>query len=85
MCFGTSIFFPDKFIKARRPDIILVKKKVKEWFIIDIAVPGDVRTKIKEEEKVDKYKDPAREIFRLWRMSTTSVPIIIGALRTITD
>ena len=58
--------FVDKFIEARRPDIILVKKKEKECVIIDIAVPGDVRTKIKEEEKIDKYQDLAREIFRLW-------------------
>ena len=77
--------FVDKFIEARRPDIILVKKKVKECVIIDIAVPGDVRTKMKEEEKIDKYQDLAREISRLWGMSTTVVPIIIGALGTITD
>ena len=46
--------FADKFIKVRWPDIILVKKRVKECVIFDIAVPGDVRTKIKEEKKVDK-------------------------------
>lgn len=77
--------FVDKFIEARRPDIILVKKEVKECVIIDIAVPGDVRTKMKEEEKIDKYQDLAREISRLWGMSTTVVPIIIGDLGTITD
>lgn len=77
--------FVDKFIEARRPDIILVKKEVKECVIIDIAVPGDVRTKMKEEEKIDKYQDLAREISRLWGMSTTVVPITIGSLGTITD
>ena len=46
---------------------------------------GDVRTKIKGEEKIDKYQDLAREISRLRGMSTTVVPIIIGALGTITD
>ena len=49
--------FVDKFIEARRPDIIMVKKKVKECVVIDIAVHGDVRTKIKGEEKIDKYQD----------------------------
>ena len=44
-----------------------------------------MRTNIKEEEKVDKYQDLAREISRLWGMSTTVVPIIIGALGMITD
>ena len=38
----------DKFIKARRPDIILVKKKKKECVIINIAVLGNIRTKIKK-------------------------------------
>ena len=77
--------FVFKFIEARRPDIILVMKRVKECVIIDIAVPGDVRTKIKEKEKVDKCQVLAREISRLWLMSTTVVPIIIGSLGTITD
>ena len=77
--------FVVKFIEARRPDIILVKWKVKECVIIEIAVPWDVRTKIKEEQKVDKYQDLAREISRLWGMSTKVVPIIIGDLGTIID
>ena len=77
--------FVVKFIEARRPDIILVKWKVKECVIIEIAVPWDVRTKIKEEKKVDKYQDLAREISRLWGMSTKVVPIIIGDLGTIID
>ena len=34
----------DKFIEARRPDIILVRKKKKECVIINIAVPSDIRT-----------------------------------------
>ena len=34
----------DKFIKARRPNIILVRIKKKDCVIIDISVPGDVRT-----------------------------------------
>ena len=45
----------DKEIHARRPGIILVKKKDKECMIIDIAVPADSPTWIKEEEKIDKY------------------------------
>ena len=77
--------FVVKFIEARRPDIILVKWKVKECVIIETAVPWDVRTKIKEEQKVDKYQDLAREISRLWGMSTKVVPIIIGDLGTIMD
>ena len=47
----------DKFIKARQPDIILVRKKKKECGIIVIAVPGDIRTKMHENEKTEKYED----------------------------
>ena len=42
----------DKFIEARRPDIILVRKKKKECVISDIAVPCDIRTQIKKDEKL---------------------------------
>ena len=45
----------DKFIKARRSDIILVRKEKKECVIIDIAVPGFIRTQMKEDEKIEKY------------------------------
>ena len=41
----------DKFIEARQPDIILVRKKKKECVIIDIAVPGNIRTQKKENEE----------------------------------
>ena len=71
--------------ESNQRQIIHVKKEVKECVIIDIVVPGDVRTKIKEEEKVNKYQDLAQKISRLWGMSTTVVPIIIGALGMITD
>ena len=42
----------DRFIEAGRPDIILVRKKKKECVIIDIAVPGDIRTQMKEDRKI---------------------------------
>ena len=75
----------DKFIEARRPDISLVRKKKKECVIIDIAVPGNIKTQLKEDEKIEKYEDLRREISKLWGLQTTVFPIIIGALDTITD
>jgi len=42
-------------IMARRPDLILVDKKGKSCFIVDIAVPGDCRVREKELEKIEKY------------------------------
>ena len=36
--------------------------------------------KEKEREKVEKYQELARELRKLWRTSTTVVPIVVGAL-----
>ena len=46
--------------------------------IVDFSVPA------KESEKKDKYLDLARELKKLWNMNVTVVPIVIGALGTIT-
>ena len=74
----------DKLIHARRPDIIVVDKTNSTCQLIDIAVPGDTRTYDKETEKIEKYQELAREIKRLWKLhSVTVVPVIIGALGTI--
>ena len=51
--------------------------------IIDVAVPGDARVKLKEKEKIDKSQDLAKELRKLWKVITRVVPIVIGALRTI--
>ena len=43
----------DKEIQARRPDIVMVNKKDRKCYIIDVAVPGDVRIAEKEMEKIE--------------------------------
>ena len=70
----------DRVIEARRPDITLVDKEMKATWIIDIAVPGDIRVKEKEKEKIEKYQDIALEIRRMWNTSATVVPIVVGSL-----
>jgi len=70
----------DRVIKAKRPDILVVDKRNAETTIIDIAVPGDYRVKEKESEKIEKYRDLALELTRLWKTSTKVIPIVIGAL-----
>ena len=47
-------------------------------------MPADHRVNLKENEKKDKYLDLARELKKLWDMKVTIVPIVIGALGTIT-
>ena len=73
----------DKVITARRPDIVVVRKADNHCQLIDIAVPGDTRVEDKENEKVDKYQDLAREVRTIWRVSTEVIPIVIGALGTL--
>ena len=75
----------DHVISARRPDIVIVKKKDATATIIDISVPGDTRIKDAEEAKVLKYQDLKREIKSLWNLrSVKVVPIIVGALGAVT-
>ena len=66
-----------------RPDIILVEKATRKWTIIDIAVPSDFNVVRTEDWKVEKYQDLAFEIRKLYRVETTILPIVIGALRTV--
>ena len=50
---------------------------------MDFAVPGDHRVKLKESEK--KYWDFVRDFFKkMWNMKVTVIPILIGALGTVT-
>ena len=52
--------------------------------IVHFAVPADHKINLKECEKKDKYLDLARELKKLWNMKVTIVPIVTGALGTIT-
>ena len=40
--------------------------------------------KLKECEKRDKYLDIARELKKLWNMKVTIIPIVVGALGSVT-
>ena len=60
-------------ISTRRPDLITINKKRKKrekkkkinCKIVDFAVPVDLRIKLKECEKKDKYLDLTRELKKL--------------------
>ena len=70
----------DRVIEARRPDIVLIDKKNKEAFVVDVAIPGDFRVKDKELEKMEKYQDLIIEVQRMWDTKAKVIPIVIGAL-----
>ena len=69
-------------IEARRPDMIVIDKETKFAKIIDFAIPYDSRVNSKEVEKIEKYKDLAREIKKLWGVRVTAIPIVVGTLGT---
>ena len=62
---------------------MIIKKRTCK--IVAFAVPADHRVKLKENEKKEKYLDLARELKKLWNMKVTIVPIVIGALGTVTE
>ena len=70
----------DREIKANRPDIIIKDKEKKTCLMIDMTVPSERNTSIKEVEKLSKYKDLEIEVTRMWGMKTTTIPVVIGAL-----
>ena len=74
----------DNEIQARRPDIVVVNKKDRKCYIIDVAVQGDVRIAEKETEKIEKYDELKREVERLWKVKAKVMPIVLGALGTVT-
>ena len=73
-----------QLIPDRKPNHILIYRKKRICKVVDIAAPSDHRINLKESEKKDKYLDLPRELKNLWNMKVTVVPIVIGALGTIT-
>ena len=65
-----------------RPDILIIDKKAKNCQILDVAIPDDGRMRAKEDEKVEKNQDLAREIRMMWGVREKVIPIVVGALGT---
>ena len=51
--------------------------------LIDVAITGDRNVTKKEAEKILKYKDLITKIQGMWNMKATVIPLIIGAIGTI--
>ena len=52
---------------------------------VDFTVPVDRRVKSKESKIKDQYLDLAKRLKKLWNMKVTVIPIVIGALITVTN
>ena len=62
----------------------IANKKKRTWQIVRFAILADHRVKLKESKKRDKYVDFSREVKKFWTMKVTVIPIVIGALGTVT-
>ncbi|KAL1446836.1 hypothetical protein WDU94_012201 [Cyamophila willieti] len=70
----------DRSIAHNRPDIIMINKREKYAYIIDIAVPLTHNITKTEAEKITKYEDLKEEIKRMWKLNKVDiVPIFISS------
>ena len=60
------------------------QQKKRTCWIVNFVFLADRRVKLKECEKNDKYQNLAREMKKLYNMKVTVIPIVIGALGTVT-
>ena len=75
----------DRKINANRPDIVVKNTKTNTCQLIDMSVPSDRNICLKHNEKKSKYKDLEIEISRMWKVKTETIPVITGALGTISN
>ncbi|EFA13373.1 hypothetical protein TcasGA2_TC001390 [Tribolium castaneum] len=68
----------DQTILANKLDIVVKDKKHNLCQLIDVAIPSDYNVIQKEAEKMNKYKDLAIEVSRMWKIKIKTIPIIIG-------
>ena len=73
----------DRTIPNNKPDIIFRDNEAGTCMLIDVAISGDRNVIKKEAEKILKYKDLTIEIQRMWKVKTRVIPVIIGAIGTI--
>ena len=55
----------------------------KQTFLIDIAIPGDSRVSQKITEKYQRYTDLKIKIQKMWLMSASVVPVVLGSLGSV--
>ena len=74
----------NKEIKANRPNIVVKDKEKRTCPLIDMSIPnGKKNTCIKTVEKLSKCKDLEKEIEKTRKPKTTTVLVLIGALRLV--
>ena len=78
-----KVITPTKFV-TNRPDLVIIDRNNKKWWMVDFSVPYDPNVASKEQDKIDRYKDLAAEVARMHKVSVEVVPIIVGSLGVVT-
>ena len=66
----------DRKVSYNKPDVVVIDREEKTWYIVDFAIPMDHHVNKKEEEKINKYMDLAAEFRKQFRVKTAVVPIL---------
>ena len=74
----------DYVTPVRKLDLVIINKEKRTLSIVELTVPADHKVKIKESENRDMYLDLVRELRKWCIMSVTVIPIVAGALGTVT-
>ena len=77
------IIITDRTIPNNKPDIIIRDNEKGTCTLTDVAISGDRNVIKKEAEKTLQYKDLTVEIQRVWNVKTKVIPVITGAIGTI--
>jgi hypothetical protein len=73
----------DRTMSNDKPDVIIQDNEGRTCMLRDVAISGDRNVINKEAKKILKYKNLTTEIQRMWNVKTKVIPIIIGAVGTI--
>ena len=64
-------------ILISKQTIVALYKTERKCHIINIAVPGDKRIELKEQEKIDSYIELRQEVKKIWSLlQVVIVPVV---------
>ena len=67
-------------VVANRPDVVVFDWRLRKAILIDFCVPFDSNVERAEGDKNTKYKALAADIYRVYKVTTKVVPVVVGGL-----
>ena len=78
-----STIITDTYVPHNRLDVTIVLKEKHHWLQVDAAVPDDGNILTTDAWKIERYQEVALEVRWVHQVEVVLVPLVIGALRTI--